>query len=740
MISISHNIFRQILAQFIDLPNDLKQSETNPSVSATIAKAAALALSQTALVPRAWAGESRPLKPVLQALGNKDAGQSFTFQPQSLNLESKFFPHSDAIDADGFKILYDDFISKAQELQQQTADLESDRFAKNLFTLLEKQTATVGYTEGATSDVPLAELVRLTTALTICLEQAEDKEKPILLIGADLSGIQEFIYDIISKNAAKNFKGRSFYLQLVANSILYKLLNALGLWRYSIVFDSGGSFFVVAPNTQKNKDAIARVRTEITEKLREEQGLYLFASIAYEEVAANSQAIKNAWDISIRQGLSKYKKQKFKDDLTQNFEDYFTPKGQGGRMQCDSITNEEFKLGERLIYLNADANLEEDDPKRLPVKLKTKLQIDLGKKLRKHVIWGISTFSDTNSFNPANLGIYYRFFEKKEINSIAAYEDEDIFLVNDTEGSLGVGFYGGNDFPTKEGEDVVKDFSDLAESKGSLQRLGVLRMDVDDLGLRLRTGLGDAWSLARFATVSKHLDWFFKGYLNTIWKSSQTFKDQSYIVYSGGDDLLFVGRWECAVEFANLVYEHFSNWIGKNPYLSISGGVAIVHSHFPIIHTAKLAGKAEDKAKEHENTEGLTIKNAFNFLDTTVGWKKEFQEVKGLKIELTDYEKQKKTSKSLLSKIDRFATMQAEQEKHKLTQTWLWLSVYDLSRYARTINVEKANDARQFVWKLQKDILNPQYLQRAALAARWAELEYRTLVNNDLENDKTVEQ
>ena len=63
-----------------------------------------------------------------------------------------------------------------------------------------------------------------------------------------------------------------------------------------------------------------------------------------------------------------------------------------------------------------------------------------------------------------------------------------------------------------------KTFDELAECPGSLKRLGFLRMDVDNLGASIAKS---ADSLARHSAISRSLDWFFKGYLNTLRQSEQ---------------------------------------------------------------------------------------------------------------------------------------------------------------------------------------------------------------------------
>ena len=49
---------------------------------------------------------------------------------------------------------------------------------------------------------------------------------PVLLFCGDVSGIQSFIYNISNKSAMKSLKGRSFYIQLLAETIANEIIAA----------------------------------------------------------------------------------------------------------------------------------------------------------------------------------------------------------------------------------------------------------------------------------------------------------------------------------------------------------------------------------------------------------------------------------------------------------------------------------------------------------------------------------
>ena len=127
-------------------------------------------------------------------------------------------------------------------------------FSETLLNLLFKYTTCIPASTINFPDVSLYDHLKTTAALAVCLydvrQSEENPEDPFLLIGADLSGIQSYIYQVVSKYASKNLKGRSFYLRILSDSVVRFLLKELGLFQANVVYNSGGGFYIIAPNTK----------------------------------------------------------------------------------------------------------------------------------------------------------------------------------------------------------------------------------------------------------------------------------------------------------------------------------------------------------------------------------------------------------------------------------------------------------------------------------------------------------
>jgi CRISPR-associated protein Csm1 len=293
-------------------------------------------------------------------------------------------------------------------------------------------------------------------------------------------------------------------------------------------------------------------------------------------------------------------------------------------------------------------------------------------------------------------------------------------------------FYGGNE----NNENTFERMAKYTQDDTSVSRLGVLRMDVDNLGHIFQKGiLPHRATLSRYAALSRSFDYYFSGYLNTIWKEED--REHSLIIYSGGDDVFIVGSWDASICLAERIREDFRCFTCGNPAFSISGGIAILPPKYPIMKGADESAGEEKAAKQH--TVGGIAKNSLSFMDTPLNWDEEFPPVKKLKDRIVTLTKSGELSKSFISKLSAHAENAAiKGHKIKNVKTY-WMLTYDLSR----MKERKGAEANQLIDQCIKEVcgnkatlngelIHTEYhpLKLWAFAARWAELEMRT--NNNL--------
>ena len=88
------------------------------------------------------------------------------------------------------------------------------------------------------------------------------------------------------------------------------------------------------------------------------------------------------------------------------------------------------------------------------------------------------------------------------------------------------------------------------------------------------------------------------------------------IVYSGGDDLFIIGHWLDVAETAIDIHNYFKKYTG-NPFMTISGGIAINHEKYPVYQYARDSEEGEKRAKT--NKDAITLFGTRDFKWDGVG-------------------------------------------------------------------------------------------------------------------------
>jgi CRISPR-associated protein Csm1 len=189
---------------------------------------------------------------------------------------------------------------------------------------------------------------------------------------------------------------------------------------------------------------------------------------------------------------------KFAEAIKEDYVSFFMPTMMGGEAKRDSITGEEFLSDEKIKNVG-----------NLLLKEITANQIEVGKKLRETNLVVVKEgeplayWKDRTHIEPAGLGVTYYFLnDEDELKAMkeklsASADEVTVITMNGKEGNCdflhtldginniyGLEFYGGNEIDRKD----IPTFEDMCEN-ANLKRLGVLRMDVDNLGLIFQKGI-----------------------------------------------------------------------------------------------------------------------------------------------------------------------------------------------------------------------------------------------------------
>lgn len=628
--------------------------------------------------------------------------------------------------------------------------------------------------DNTTTDISLFEQSRLAAAIAVCaydfaIEKndnlsgfnVEDKnEKRYLLVCADLAGIQSFIYNIGHKNALKALKGRSFYLQQMLVSIANKIIKELYLFDANIIYSSGGKFYLLLPNTNKVKDILEQYDCRINSQLLERYNGNLALLFDCIELSGNDLCkgkINIKWD-ELNTKLNKsVKNRKFASLVTRNF---FTPNLPSGNVELcyntgvelctiESLANAK-KLNEepinlhyqykinnnKNIYVEVSTNKEEEDFQNVQPKYICEEQyhaVILGHALRRRnsPIEGKVPLLDIDEIDLKQL-VKHQLFST---NNGKLKLNKDDF--GDADGWQ---FYGGNWVVYVEGknaeeneeEEKVGTFAYWIQNSTNIPYLAVLRMDVDNLGLIFKEGFKDKEgkplaTFSRLVQLSSMLDFFFSGYLNKLenlyWSASEgvvekendtKLADFMQIVYSGGDDLFIVGRWDIMPDVAVWIRNKFAEFTGNNPHLTLSAGISLFGTKYPLFKVAQMAGDAESMAKSYKRDTKAgakdVTKNAISFLDNPLSWS-DFEKMSHLvKQWVVDLDADK-MPRSLLRTIQEiyhnFAKGETILEASKLSyieknqySSWRWHAAYRLQRSAEQYNKYKQQieELKQFLF------------------------------------------
>lgn len=470
-----------------------------------------------------------------------------------------------------------------------------------LALFLEKFGSFISFTK---PDVALIDIARSTAAVASALADCPNANH-IQLVAGDLSGIQNFIYTISSDGALKSLRARSFYLELVTEEVVQRLLEALQLPRTSVVYAGGGNLYLLAPARKSTQEQIDQVRREINQTLLKEFQAKVFLGLDSHEFnieAIRSQAFSESWSNAVKK-LSKRKSKKFDvmlDLILAEHETYEPCKVchrddvkflkplkryELNSIQVCGTCRRMFSLGGQLLKVKA---IVRSHRKKIPGSCLGRLKFE---DVRYH-------FLD-------------RYPDRHQLEN-----HETCFLINNWSiqsytRNPTIPLLLGNYAKESENEPGIMSAREMVKKAQGIPRVGYLRMDVDRLGRIFAKGLGEYQNLARIAGLSRQMSYYFKVYLNDLaenryrnlpqncQKLTESDRQNLLFIYAGGDDLFVSGAWNEVIEFAFDVYQSFRCYTGNNPDISLSGGVAMAGAKFPLYQAADLSGHAEESAKSN---------------------------------------------------------------------------------------------------------------------------------------------
>lgn len=548
--------------------------------------------------------------------------EKLCYSPEQLN-ENINYPTSVSTGFD--EIFYGKIVNEIEK------NLRGITWNKNyLNSLLEVLEAQLSYIPSSTmksevADISLYDHVKITAAIAASIKEWLDEnnisdyketlfkgaigfygKKVFLLFSMDMSGIQDFIYTIASKNALRMLRSRSFYLEIFMENLIDELLDYIGMSRANLIYSGGGHAYIITANTENIKQKIAEFESKINEWLLGEFKTALFLGCGYAECSANE--LHNKPEGAYRQiykNVSKMISQKKMKRYS--------------AAQIIKLNSEGKKDGTRecRVCRRTSKLLEDDD-----ICSVCNAMIDMSQNILYKGFYIVTENPKDKAALPLPFGRYLVADNRKELlekmkqddsSYIRAYTKNKSYTGFKVVKNLWVGDYTLGD-----------SFEELAKKSEGINRIAVFRADVDNLGDAFVNGFasekyGEKYmTISRTATFSRKMSMFFKYHINYILENGEFYiadkkeeergKRNATIVYSGGDDVFVVGSWDDVVGFAVDLQKSLKEF--SQDTLTISGGIGIYPAKYPINNMARLTGELEECSKKYRNEATKQEKNA----------------------------------------------------------------------------------------------------------------------------------
>lgn len=540
------------------------------------------------------------------------------------------------------------------------------------------------------------------------------KKKVFCLLKGDISGIQDFVYDITSKGAAKGLKGRSFYLAMLAEVVAEWLLREEELPLTNLLFSGGGHFYLLLP--EKFLGRLEERRKQLNSLLWEAHDgklSLILSAVPLTYADFDRERFADRWQ-EVELNSREDKLRKLDVLFADHYDQIFSPRWEGeqvctvcqravnaGEEKCSFCAGFE-EWGEALIK---QPYLVKRWEKEKPFTCQDGIDhpAEVFKALSCEVFF---------SGGPVNDGLTYA-VNKMDFLLIGA--DAWIFLPNHTP------FFG---------KDTILDFDHMAQNASGKNLWGVLRGDVDNLGDVFGRGLGDDRSISRVAGLSREIAWFFSAALN---KLCSKFGNSIYLIYSGGDDFFIVGGWDILPSLAVEINESFQKFAAHNPHLTLSCGIFVAPApKYPLSKAAQQAGvELEEKAKGYSTSGTMEEKNAVAFLGKAFSWK-EFKAISETKDLLKTLIETKGFPRALFPVIYSAYADWHRYQKGEYPLHRVWRLHYNLHRIG-----SRHEKARGELYRLEESIITQHFMlnEGGLYAARWAEL---LLGKGEMKKDATT--
>ena len=625
-----------------------------------------------------------------------------SFIPENIFPKEKFFYQelTDKKAKQEYIKLWEDFIGDFKKIRHTSFD----NFFNAIKSLLERYTWCIpSATIKTVPDVSLYDHLTTTAAIATALFRyyeakdllkkctlnylAHNTEEPFVFIVGDFSGIQRFIFDrggSANKYAAKILRAKSFFVSLATEIATYMCVKTFGLNPASVITTAAGKFLVLAPNLDNTDILIQKLKEKISNAFHKRFYGEVNFSIAYLKAGTEAFDVKHFAPFMNKLSL-KLEEAKLRplvlDAKLFVFNDYLEKIKSSDDVCAICAKRPKVKIMDEiavcedcLFFKEIGERLVKDD------------FIKIGKGLKYGIIGKFGfEFVKKEAVPETTLDIIYQLrteeFYGYPLKYIASYVPR--FKDNEWKEEKYKSLQK-EKLPKNQKVGDIKTFYHVACDALTLTEkggqwigskfLGVLKADVDNLGLIFREGLkrkeGHLLTISRYAYLSRMLDAFFSLYIPYV--VTKKYPD-IYTVFTGGDDLFLIGPYTQIYDFVKEeIGRQFKKYVCQNEDITISAGLILSKPAVPVREMAEEAERMLEQAKDKG-------KDAISMFDKTLNWQ-EFLKLFEFEMEINTVEEIEKLPMAYFYRLLTFADWAEKMHKNPKFAKWRALFAYITAR------------------------------------------------------------
>ncbi len=423
------------------------------------------------------------------------------------------------------------------------------------------------------------------------------KEDAFVICSLDISGIENFICNVPSEGALKTTRTRSFYIDMVLEYTIDKMLDEMELFRCNLLYSGCGHAYMILPNTEKVKNIIRNCVQEMNKWLMSNFGTSLF--IAYGCHICNSNDFKNTpigknYYLFTKAGEATERGKRHRYTAADIISLNAPSKNRDNTRECKFCHNSDADLQNGLCrhclnFKNFSNDIIEKDFFAIVSEHKDD-EVCLALPFSKYLI-GCDTYEGLCQI-------------AEEERYVCSYCKNALYVGDRISTRLWVGDYV-----------AEKELKLLAERSVGIQRIGALRANIDNFAEAFAKGFDEQTAtISRTSTFSRKMALFFRYHIKDILENAEFHlcdeepkERNATIIYSGGDEIFIVGAWNEIIGFMVDLQKSLKRFTQNT--MTISAGFGMYACNFPISVMARETKNLERHSKQQIFKNSVTLFN-----------------------------------------------------------------------------------------------------------------------------------